>query len=55
MCRCKSADTPNQRRPPPPHVKESSENGKKNVGMDIDSDGRILGRLLQRQKELESF
>ena len=51
MCRCKSADTPDQRRSP--HVKESSENEEENVVMDIDSNGRILERLLQRQKELE--
>ena len=51
MCRCKSADTPI--REDPPHVKESSENEEENVVMDIDSDGRILERLLQRQKELE--
>ena len=38
----------------PPHVKESCENEEEeNVVMDIDSDGRILERLLQRQKELE--
>ena len=37
----------------PPHVKESSENEEENVVMDIDGDGRILERLLQRQKELE--
>ena len=34
-------------------MKESSENEEENVVMDIDSDGRILERLLQRQKELE--
>ena len=37
----------------PSHVKESCENEEENVVMDIDSDGRILERLLQRQKELE--
>ena len=34
-------------------MKESSENEEENVVMDIDSDGRILERLLQRQKESE--
>ena len=34
-------------------MKESSENEEEKVVMDIDSDGRILERLLQRQKELE--
>ena len=34
-------------------MKESSENEEENVVMDIDSNGRILERLLQRQKELE--
>ena len=34
-------------------MKESSENEEENVVMDIDSDGRILERLLQRQRELE--
>ena len=47
----------NQQTPPiredPLHVKESSENEEENVVMDIDSNGRILERLLQRQKELE--
>ena len=34
-------------------MKESSENEEENAVMDIDSDGRILERLLQRQRELE--
>ena len=34
-------------------MKESSENEEETVVMDIDSDGHILERLLQRQKELE--